>query len=159
MAKGWTKLTPEVADKFVKLLEEGHYRKVACAAVGISYQAFLNWLAKGEEGDERYVEFQQRVTAAESKLEIDLLNRIVTHSLEDWRAASFALERRFPTRWGDAKAVQVKLEAERDAMLDALVKALEKRGLADAAEDVFRELAGGSSRTAGGAGSSATAKH
>lgn len=51
MAKGWTKLTPEVADKFVKLLEEGHYRKVACAAVGISYQAFLNWLAKGEEGD------------------------------------------------------------------------------------------------------------
>ena len=159
MSEGWTKLTPERADKLVALLKGGHYRSAACAAVGVSDRTFRTWMQKGEDGDVRWAEFAQRVREAETESESRAVVQIQLHGKKDWRALAWWLERRFPTRWGDQKAVAVKLEQERESILDALVKALEKRGHGDAAEDIFRELAEHGGDEAGGAAGSTSSKH
>ena len=144
MAKGWTKLSDEKAKQLIELVRQGHHRETACAAVRIARQTLHNWLKAGRDGDERWAEFAREFDAAEATFEIAWVGRIVELGQNDWRALFTLLERRAPLRWGQAKADQAKLEAERQAMMDAIVAALEKRGMADAAEEVVRELAGSS---------------
>lgn len=159
MAEGWTKLTPEREERLIALLRAGQYRSSACAAVGISDRTFRNWLEKGEQGDVRFSELSRKVREAEADAENRVIVQILIHGKEDWRALSWWAERRFPNRWGDAKAASIKLEHERENMLDALVKVLERRGIADAAEDIFRELAGVGGEPTGVPASPSSAKH
>jgi len=144
MAKGWTKLSDEKAKQLIELVRQGHHKETACAAVRIARQTLHNWLKAGREGDERWADFAREFDAAEATFEMQWVGRIVELGQSDWRALFTLLERRSPLRWGQAKADQAKLEAERQAMMDAIVAALEKRGMADTAEEVVRELAGGS---------------
>lgn len=159
MAEGWTKLTPERAERLLALVKAGQYRSTACAAVGISDRTLRTWLEKGDSGDERWAEFTRKFREAEAETESRAVVQIQIHGKKDWRALAWWLERRFPQRWGDLKAATVKIEQERETILDALVKALEKRGLGDAAEEVFGELAASGGGTAGDSAGASTAKH
>jgi len=141
MAKGWTKLTDERANRLIGLLREGHFVNTACAAVGINEKTFRTWCRQGEEGDERWAEFAVKAREAQSHFEVALLNAITAAVPDDWKAASWILQHRHPTRWGDHKAASAKLDAEREAMVGLVVQALEKRGLGDVAEEVMRDIA------------------
>ena len=148
MAKNWTKLSKDLEDKLVTLVEEGHFVSVACANVGISRVTLHHWMRKGEAGDERYAKLYERIRAAESVVETHMVTQLIAQSRDNWLAGKFYLERRFPERWSDAKVNQAKLDAERETILDALVRVLDKRGLADTAEEVISELAATSSAEA-----------
>jgi hypothetical protein len=124
----------------VALLKTGQYRETACHAAGVSVRVLRDWVTRGEEGDERWSEFAQRVREAESDCEINAVTQIL--SVDDWRARTWWLERRFPTRWGDAKAASARVEAERETILDALLRSLTNRGLGNAAEEILRDIAG-----------------
>jgi len=159
MAKGWTKLTVERQQRLLALLGEGQSREAACAAVGIHSGTFRKWIAQGAEGDERWAEFSASVRHAESNVERDIVTKILTHGDKDWRALQWYLERRFPLVWGDTRGANAKLDHERETMLDALSRALEKRGLTDAAEEILRELAEGSGAEAAAPASPQVARH
>ena len=148
---GTTKLTPERADRIVALLKAGQDRVTACSSVGISERSLREWMTQGERGDERFVEFARRVREAEAECETRAVVQIQVKGKDDWRALAWWLERRFPLRWGDAKAASARVDAERETILDALQRALEARGLGDATEDVLRELAGRGADEASGA--------
>lgn len=107
-----TKLTYELADKIVTLIEKGVYVEVAAKACGVSKTRFYDWVAKAAEyddADEELVEalddetlmflwFRYAYQRAEAQSEINLLetvNRAGTH----WQAQMTILERRFPARW------------------------------------------------------------
>lgn len=159
MSSGWTKLTPEREARLVQLLKAGQDRHAACASVGLCARTLRNWLAKGEEGDERWSEFARKVREAEAECETRAVVQIQIAGKKDWRALAWWLERRFPLRWSDAKGAQAQLQGERESMLDALVRTLQKRGLEDATEDVLRELAELGGETAGNASKRQDARH
>jgi hypothetical protein len=117
------------------------------------------WMAFADNGDDKYAAFAARVREAEANIEQVTVRKIHEHGDKDWRALAWWLERRWPDRWGQEKAASARLEAERGAMLDAMLKALERRGVADVAEDVLRELAADSKPEARGAETEAPAKH
>jgi len=141
---GTTKLTPERADRIVQLLKAGQHRSTACQAVGVADRTLRTWLARADEGDERWVDFARRVREAEAECESRAIIAIQLKGKDDWRAMAWWLERRFPLRWGETRGQQAKLDQERESMLETLVRVLEKRGLGEAAEEVVRELAGDS---------------
>ena len=75
MPKDWTKLAPEREERLVALLKAGQSRTAACAAVGIVERTLRNWVARGEEGDERWSAFAQRVREAEAECEARAVDR------------------------------------------------------------------------------------
>jgi hypothetical protein len=154
-----TTLTPARHKRIVELLKQGHFRETVCAQVGITARTLRNWVARGEEGDPRWSQFARDVREAESNIEVDTVFRINLAGEKDWKALAWFLEKRFPRHWGRHEAAMVKLEAERAAMLEALTKTLEKRGLNDAIEDVLRELAGGGTDEASATPGEARTEH
>ena len=159
MPKDWTKLAPEREERLVSLLKAGQSRTAACAAVGIVERTLRNWVTRGEEGDERWSSFAQRVREAESECETRAVVGVQIAGKKDWRALAWWLERRFPLRWGDARGAQAQLQSEREAILDAMVRALQKRGIGDATEDVLRELAEVGSSEVGATESGEASRH
>jgi len=101
MAGRPTKLTPALKAKFVSYLSNGNTIKASCLAVGISQQAFENWMNRGEKEQKGvYFRFYMAVKKAQANFEIYCLNIINRASIRSWRAAAWFLERRFPERWG-----------------------------------------------------------
>lgn len=139
---GTTKLTAPRADRIVALLRSGQHRATACYAAGVSDRAFRDWVSLGEAGDERWSDFAQRVREAEAECETRAIVQIQAIGENDWRALAWWLERRFPTRWGDAKAASARVDAERETIFDAMERVLQSRGLGDAAEEILRDIAG-----------------
>lgn len=156
---GTTKLTPEREQRIVQLLKAGQHRSTVCHAVGIGERTLRTWLARADEGDERWTEFARRVREAEAECETRAIVAIQVKGKDDWRAMAWWLERRFPLRWGETRGAQAKLDAEREGMLEALVRVLDRRGLGDAAEEVIRELAGDSGEETGSNQSAVGATH
>jgi hypothetical protein len=105
-----TKLTPEVEERLVHAISVGANYKDACGYAGISYQTFLNWrkraerlVEQAEERDEeteettdRFVEFFDRMKKAKGEAAVKWLTIINKAAHRDWRAAAWALERRYP---------------------------------------------------------------
>jgi hypothetical protein len=92
-----------------------HY--TACEATGISKQTFFNWLNKGKElsmkkgklsdNDKLYVDFFDSIKKAEAEAQAFLLRTIRVKSLEQWQAAAWMLERRWPNMYGRKDRVEV----------------------------------------------------
>jgi len=104
------KLTPEVEERMVRAISVGAAYKDACAYAGISYQTFLNWKKRAqqsearsddgcdepEETTRRFVEFFDRIKKAQGDAAMSWLATINKAAKRDWRAAAWALERRYP---------------------------------------------------------------
>ena len=94
------KLTKEIAGKLVRLLKAGHVISVACSAVGIGERTYHRWMEQGaRETVGPYWQFWQRVQRARAQCEAALLNTVHKHTMKDWRAAAWLLERLFPARY------------------------------------------------------------
>jgi len=118
------KLTPELTKKVGELLEEGLYVETVCKAVGISTKTFYQWLNRGET-EKKYAEFKKVVEESEAKFEERLVGTIKTYSIEDWKAAAWLLERRFPRRWSQHISEETTIEMQ-EGMKEFLTRILEE---------------------------------
>lgn len=98
------KLTPELADRLVALLQAGNYVAVAVREVGISRALFYQWLERGASSaarDVEYVELRERVESAKAMAEARHVASIAKAAREgNWQASAWWLERMYPDRWG-----------------------------------------------------------
>lgn len=87
------------------LLKSGSYISVACQVAEIPYSTHKEWMEKGrrEEGGPelgQYRAYAQRIEKALALGEDNLVKIIAAAAVEDWKAASWMLERKEPERWG-----------------------------------------------------------
>ena len=104
-----TKLTPELADRFVAMLKAGNYVTVAAHAAGLHRSTITVWLRRGQSQrvvDAPYREFRERVEQARAEGEVRNVAQIASAARESWQAAAWLLERQFPERWGRPSSPQ-----------------------------------------------------
>jgi transposase len=95
-----TKRTPEAQERILAALRKGMTKKAAAAAGGMGYSTLNEW-----EHDEP--EFADAVKAAESDSQEALLRKIWTASDQQWQAAAWMLERRWPQDFARRQALEM----------------------------------------------------
>jgi len=111
------KLTPEVHQKFVTLIQNGNYIECAAKVCAISKETVYAWLKKGAlEKKGIYREFSDAVCTAQGMSEARDVITVGKASEKDWKAAAWRLERKFPQRWGrqDSEGKTVTVETSPD---------------------------------------------
>ncbi|MGB4715514.1 MAG: helix-turn-helix domain-containing protein [Defluviitoga tunisiensis] len=95
------KLTEEKIKTAVRLAEHGNTIKNIYGALGISKQTWYNWLDRGKKAKSGiYRKFYEEIEAAESRAEARFVTIISKAAEEEWQAAAWWLERKYPERWG-----------------------------------------------------------
>lgn len=110
-----TKLNYKVQEKIVQAIKAGNYIETAAAYAGINKSTLYDWLRRGEREKQRveknpryrirksekpYVEFSDAVEKALAEAEVRDVLLISKAAEEQWQAAAWRLERKFPDRWG-----------------------------------------------------------
>jgi Helix-turn-helix domain of resolvase len=98
-----SKLTPALRTRICTLLAQGHTIKTVCEAVGIAERTYFDWC-------EKHLHFSQVTTCAIGRSKISLVDKL--RRSDDWRAAAFLLERRFPSEFGRCAERELPLPAE-----------------------------------------------
>lgn len=117
-----TKLTDELQEKIITAIRGGCYVETAVVYAGINKDTFYAWLRRGAAELERvnrnarnrvriaeqpYIEFSDAVMQAQAETEMIDITRVGLAGREDWRAAAWRLERKFPDRWGRRDALEL----------------------------------------------------
>ena len=132
-----SKFTAEVRARLLDALAKGNHIETACALAGVDYTTYRRWMQAGGAGDEKFREFYEAATRAMADAEASLLTTVKLHSVDDWRAASWILERRHPDRWANTQRVKLEVEKELRKTLDFL----ESHMTADAYAELLNGLA------------------
>jgi hypothetical protein len=106
-------LDDDVLDRLEAMLRAGNYLHVAVRAAGIARATFAEWLGRAKSEapeDEPYRELRDRVERARAVGQTQLVESIAAAAVDDWRAATWLLERQHPTLWGGV-SVRVREEA------------------------------------------------
>ena len=104
------KLTPEVQQKIVDAIRLGNYIETAAAYAGISKSTLYDWLKKGGRARSgKYREFSDAVEKALAESEMRDVAVITAAAKENWQAAAWRLERKFPDRWGRRERIDANL--------------------------------------------------
>lgn len=113
-----TKLTLETQNKIIVAIKAGNYIETAAAYAGINKSTLYDWLKRGEREKQRveknprykirkkerpFVGFSNAVEKALAEAEIRDVALIAKAAEEQWHAAAWRLERKFPDRWGRRK--------------------------------------------------------
>jgi hypothetical protein len=127
-------LTPELQARIVDVVKAGSYLKVAAQHAGVSNASLMAWLARGrkavaaaEEGEpipeheQRYVDFLEAVTRADTHAEVLAATAWRAAFKDDWRAARDFLVRRHPDRWAATTRIQMSTD-EADARIERAVQ-------------------------------------
>ena len=91
---------PEIKDKMIEAILMGNSLEVSAQYAGIEVETYYNYMKRGQAGEKGFIDFFNDVTHARYNAEVKLVGTINAHSLEDWRAGAWILERRHPKRWG-----------------------------------------------------------
>jgi len=104
-----SKLTAELANKIVSLLQAGITMEIATQAVGITATTAYQWIDKGkrENPGHPYREFADAIGKARALCEINLVSIIAKNAPQDSDDAKWLLERMFPARYGKHVALQI----------------------------------------------------
>ena len=90
-----SKLNPESLKRIVSAIELGATYQIAAEAGGVSRATLHNWLKRGKNGTTKtYKDFYEEFSRAESRGALALLGKVRSHSVKDWKAAAWMLERR-----------------------------------------------------------------
>lgn len=116
-----TKLTPELQAKLVAFIRSGSYIRPACKSVGITYDAYDDWM-KGSKP--HHIAFQKAVEEAEGACETEAVTRIYICGQTDPDVMLRFLAKRHSARWGDKTKHTVEIRREHTAFLDRLEKVL-----------------------------------
>lgn len=125
-----SKLTHTVRQNFLSAIAMGTHLETACGFAGIDYNTMREWVQRGEgthptrRKTPEYAEFAEAVTRAIAQAEVTLVKRVSDSSKDDWRAATWMLERRHPERWANTQRIQVEVQKELERTLDQLEKQL-----------------------------------
>jgi hypothetical protein len=106
-----TKYTATVRKKLIQAIKMGATYELAAGYAGITYRTFRNWMEQGERDVEQqeqnpdgdpgeFLQFFQDVKAAEAAGAMVWLAKIERAAGENWQAAAWKLERRFPHMYG-----------------------------------------------------------
>lgn len=109
-----TKLEPDVQEKVVEAVKQGATFELAALYAGISYSTFNNWMKRGRSESERlekprakpkekehvFLQFLEAVKTAEGAAAFGWLKKIEDASKDQWQAAAWKLERRYPKEYG-----------------------------------------------------------
>lgn len=116
-----TKLTPEIQEKICNAIRAGNYIETAAAYSGVAKSTVFDWMRRGAREKERvgkntrarirkkevpYVEFSDAVEKALADAEVIDVDIIRRAAKENWQAAAWRLERKFPDRWGRREKVE-----------------------------------------------------
>lgn len=114
---GHQKLDEALVEKIVQFIRLGNYVSVACAACGISEQAFYKWLRNARASIDQYgedvdnwpdgvpdirrleVSMVQSLQVADAEAEAYAVGQMRKHMEKNWQAAATWLERRHGARW------------------------------------------------------------
>jgi len=91
-----TKLTTEVQERLGQAIRMGLTHKEAAAYAGIGERTFYDWMR-----DKAH--FAQFINAREGEGQATLLALIQRAAKEDWRAAAWILEHRWPEEWAKSR--------------------------------------------------------
>lgn len=110
-----TKLNIDTHNKIISVIRAGNYIETAAAYAGIDKSTLYDWLKRGEREKQRvaqnprcnirksekpYVEFSNAVEKALAEAEVRDVAIIDKAAEDQWQAAAWRLERKFPDRWG-----------------------------------------------------------
>lgn len=105
-----TKLTREIREKIVEAIRAGAYLETAAALAGIDRVTLHRWLKAGARQKRGELwEFCNAVEKALAEAEMDDLYIIKRAAQENWQAAAWRLERKFPERWGRKDRLQAEI--------------------------------------------------
>ncbi len=114
-----TKFTPETVNAILAGIRAGLSLRLAAEAAGVSETTFHQWqrgeFPRGADRDLK-VQFSEQLTRAKGESARRLTALISSAAVEDWRAAAWLLERRFPADYGK--------DADLHRRLDDLERAL-----------------------------------
>ncbi len=143
-----TKFTPKVQETLTKFIELGATYEDACACAGITYRTFRNWMSQGQQESEpgqesgKFFKFFQAIKRAEGRLVFRLMAQIEAAATDDWKAAAWKLERRYPDRYGrivQDQRVSGHMKVEHDNLAQSI---LSNPTASKAATRLVAELAG-----------------
>lgn len=98
------KLTKELIKKATDIIRMGNYTETACEYLGIHKSTWYKWLSAGEKANSGLKrEFFDAIKKAEAEAQIRNLGIIQQAAKENWQAAAWYLERKFPDQWGKKK--------------------------------------------------------
>lgn len=96
-----TKLNPELQEKICQAIRAGNYIETAAAYAGVNKSTLYDWLKRGGRAKSgKYKEFSNAVEKALAEAEVRDVFIIGKAAEENWQAAAWRLERKFPERWG-----------------------------------------------------------
>jgi len=120
---GIKKINKNKIEQIVAAVRAGNFIETAAAFAGISKQTLYNWLKEGaRERDRRengekadhtkdlYVQFSFQIEQALAEAEMRDVEIITKAAEQQWQAAAWRLERKYPDRWGRKVAVDAKQE-------------------------------------------------
>ncbi len=109
-----TKLNSDVQQTLAFALGEGATVEHACEFAGIAPRTFYNWIERGENGEEEFLQFVQTTTRARGQGIVTNLRTISKASeAGDWRAAAWRLAHCYPAEYGR----KVKIQGDQDTPL------------------------------------------
>jgi hypothetical protein len=134
-AKGhWvTKLTPDIIRLVGGALATGTVLDDAAAIAGVAPSTFYEWLRCGRNnGSPLERELVAEVDTALARFRSSMTTSIAAHAANDWRAAGWLLERRFPDEFGPTRRVEVGGPGGGPVQVDHEIRVLNADRLSDA---------------------------
>ncbi|MFX4303012.1 IS630 transposase-related protein [Alicyclobacillus tolerans] len=108
-------MTDDLQRKIVEAIRAGNYIETAAAYAGVNKSTIYDWLKRGARGDgAEFVSFSNAVEKALAEAEMRDVLIIGNAAKENWQAAAWRLERKFPERWGrkDRMNIQADVNAK-----------------------------------------------
>lgn len=94
----------EIAEKMGDALSRGLTFEQACIYVSVSPIEVRKYA-------ESHPEFFTALNESEMQFSMYLIDKIMRHAGDNWKAAAWLLERKYPEKWGETKSVDVKQRA------------------------------------------------
>lgn len=96
-----SKLTPETIKRITDAIRVGATYELAAQYGGVAYNTFNEWMKAGEAANSgKHREFYEAVKSAEGDAAVKWLAVIDRAAIEQWQAAAWKLERRYPREYG-----------------------------------------------------------
>jgi transposase len=120
-----TKLNDELREVIAGQLRAGNYIETAAAFAGVSKVTLYDWIRRGKRELQRveanprakvrkeeapFVDFLNAVERAQAEAEAEDVDILRRAARDDWKAAAWRLERKFPDKWGRKDRLAAELE-------------------------------------------------
>lgn len=108
--------------------------EACCKYAGISFQTYRNWMKRGQAAKTgEYFEFVEDTTRAQAEAEVRLVALINKASIDDWRAGSFILERRFSNSWSNVQRIKIEAQKQTNEALSFILNTVSDSAKAEIA--------------------------